>query len=77
MKKLLLRIMFVVLGISFTAMPSWAEPERIEIKNGQKRLKEKSAEAQIKNMDLKNIEDPEARMAIGEILNYLNLQAKK
>ncbi len=55
----------------------WAAPERLSLKEPAKRVKERAAKAQIKGMDLQNIEDPEARRAIREILNYLNLQARQ
>ena len=65
-----------VLAVSGIAPKAWAEPERLSLKDPAKRVKERGAEAQIKTIDLQNIEDPEARRAIREILNYLNLQAK-
>ena len=54
----------------------YAKPERVEIKKADQHTKEKAAKGQIKNIDLRNIEDPEARKAIREIMNYLNLNTK-
>lgn len=69
--------LFLVLGSWFLAPFSFAKPERLEIKEASHRMNEKAAKAQIKNINLKNIEDPEARKAIQQIFNYLNLQSQK
>lgn len=66
-------VMFLLCGLTV----SKAEPQRIPIKTANKMAKEHSAKAQLKNINLQDIEDPVARRAIGEILNYLNLQSKK
>ncbi len=71
---LILASCILLLAFSVSA---FAEPERLKIKDGQKRNKELSAQSQIKNVYLKKIQDPEARKAIGELFNYLNLQTKK
>lgn len=73
-KKIVIGI--IVLGM-FANSTVFAKPERLQIKDANKRAKEHAAKAQIRNIDLKNIEDPEARRAIREILNYLNLQTQK
>ncbi len=70
-------ILFLMFLFSLTASFASAAPERLQVKAADKRVKERASKAQIKNIELRNIEDPEARKAIGEILNYLNLQAKK
>jgi len=68
----------ILLGIFFMGNPVLhAEPERIEIKRPDKKLKERVAISQINNIDLRDIEDPAARKAIQEILNYLGLQSHK
>ena len=54
-----------------------AKPERLLVKSEQKRNKEKNSKNVIKNIKVGNIEDPEARKAIKEILNYLELPYKK
>ena len=77
MKTKLLFACSLLLATCYLVPPAFAKPERIEIKEAGKRIKERGAEAQIKTIDLQNIEDPEARRAIREILNYLNLQAKQ
>ena len=74
MKRKILWMMIVSMGM-FGILNAWAAPERMVIKDSAKRTKEHAAKNQIKNIDLRNIEDPEARRAIREILNYLNLQA--
>lgn len=52
-----------------------AEPQRISIKKvGES--KDSAAAARIKQIDVEDIEDPTARKAISEILNYLNLKSK-
>ena len=51
-----------------------AAPERLQIKDSQKRTKEQAAVAQIKSINVDDIEDPAARKAIKEILNYLGLK---
>ena len=77
MKTISVWSLVVLLGMAAIVPAAWAKPERLQIKEANKRAKEHVARTQIKNIDLRNIEDPEARKAIGEILNYLNLQAKK
>ena len=73
-----IRVTGLVLAIwMFGACVSYAAPERIAIKNAKQAAKERSSKAALKNVDLEDIEDPAARKAIGEILNYLNLQSKK
>ena len=74
-----MKIMAALLVISIMAgLPvAIAKPERLMLKDSVKKSKERVAAAQIKNMDLRDIEDPAARKAIQEILNYLSLQAKK
>jgi hypothetical protein len=72
------RMAVVVLILnSLWAVAAFAAPERIAIKKDAKAAKQKAAINQIKNMDLRDIEDPAARKAIGEILNYLDLPAQK
>ncbi len=66
-------MVFLMMGLSLAQ----AAPERILIKKTEKATKERQAKAQIKNIDLEDIEDPAAKQAIGAILNYLNLQSKK
>ena len=66
-----------ILAVSLMIPASWAAPKRIEIKTTSRKIKEGAARAQIKNINLQNIEDQAARKAIQEILNYLNLTAKK
>ncbi len=72
MKKMILWFLFAML----ITVNAWAKPERIAIKEAGKHAKEKAAKAQMKNIDLKNIEDPEARRAIRELYNYLDLKTK-
>ena len=69
-------ILFAVLALSLMTLTALAEPERIEIKKAAHRAREGAAQTQIRNIDLRKIADPEARKAIGEIMNYLNLQSK-
>ena len=66
-----------IMGISMVggASAAWAAPERMQIKEEGRRVKEDTAKAHLKNINLNNIEDPEARKAIAEILSYLNLKA--
>ena len=73
----LLRMLSIMLIMTALMPVGWAKPEQLRIKDPAKRMKQKSAEGQLKNIDLQNIEDPEARKAIGEILNYLNLETKR
>jgi len=75
--KFLHLLLFLVLGSWLPVPVSFAKPERFEIKKAEHRSKERAAKSQIKNIDLRSIEDPEARRAIREILNYLNLPSQK
>lgn len=67
---------FILAVLLLCAQTVFAAPQHFEIKKTDMKKKQETAKAQIKNIDLKNIEDPEARKAIREILNYLNLKAK-
>ena len=53
-----------------------AAPERISIKSPEKATEEKMAVAQLKTVDLQDIEDPAAKKAIEQILNYLGLKSQ-
>lgn len=74
--KFLSAVLVLVLGTWFSVSAAMAKPERLAIKKAEHRVKEKNARSRIKNIDLRNIKDPEARKAIREILHYMNLQAK-
>ena len=65
-----------MLGMMVISQFAWAKPERMLIQDPNRKARENTAKAQIKNVNLKNIEDPEARKAIREILNYLNVDAR-
>ena len=75
MNKKIAGMLLMVLMLSASSL--WAKPERLQVKDPGQRVKENSAKAQLKNIDLQKIEDPEARKAIREILNYLNLQTQR
>ena len=65
--------LLILIGMAGTVLTASAEPERLLIKNTQTRTKELTAVAQIKSISLQDIEDPAARKAIQQILNYLGL----
>ena len=69
-------ILFLLVSVMVLGGSAYAKPERLEIKHPGRKAKEQTAKAQIKNIRLQNIEDPEARKAIREILNYLNLSGQ-
>ena len=75
MKTMILAAAFFLTVVSL-APAVLAKPEQIRIKDPNKSIKERNAKAQIKNVNLQNIEDPEARRAIREIMNYLDLKTK-
>ena len=54
-----------------------AAPQRVSIKDPQNRASQRTAVAQLKDIDLEDIEDPAAKRAITQILNYLGLQTQK
>ena len=72
----LMATIFLTFSLGVFAPSLFAKPVHLPIKKAQQKSQEKAAKAQIKNIDLQNIEDPEARKAIREIFNYLNLSAK-
>ena len=74
MKKTISTILFILL-VSSPVLH--AAPERMVLKDSKKAAKEKISRAAIRNINLEDIEDPAAKRAIGEILNYLNLQSQK
>ena len=68
---------FLLLSLFLSQQTLYAAPERMIIKDSAKVAKENASRAALKNIAIGDIEDPTARKAIGEILNYLNLQSKK
>lgn len=54
-----------------------AAPEHIVVKAPDRAVKERTARTALKTVDVRDIEDPAARKAIREIMNYLNLEYKK
>lgn len=68
---------FLLAIFTIGASVASAAPEHITIKNSDKAAKERIAKTQIKNINLQDIEDPAARKAIQEIVNYLDLQSQK
>ena len=73
MKKWFAGILLMVCMLGASAL--YAAPERIAIKDAAKNAKERTATAQIRAIDLRDIEDPAARKAIREIINYLDLKS--
>jgi hypothetical protein len=69
-------MMGLVVGCLLLAPGAYAAPERIVIKKESVRAKENVAKDSLKRLDLQQIDDPDARQAIREILSYLNLQTK-
>ncbi len=69
-------ILIVVLALMLPVSSAFAKPEKIQIKGKGRQSREVTARERMKNMDLRNIEDPEARRAIREILVYLDLPYK-
>ena len=70
-KKICLIVSGVVLITGFLSGVLYAKPERKEIKAESRREKERIAKEDIRKINLQRIEDPEARKAIGTILDYL------
>ncbi len=68
---------FLAVAMAGAAQVVNAAPERIAIKKPEQAAKQRAAQAQIKAIDLEDIEDPAAKRAIQEIFNYLGLQARK
>ena len=75
MKKIGILVLAGFLGLG--ASVSFAAPEVIAIKDRQKSAKEKTARARLKNISISEIEDPAARRAIQQIVNYLGLETQK
>lgn len=55
----------------------YAKPERFEIKSEARRTKEERAKAGVKKVNWAKIQDPEARKAIQELVDYLGLSAQQ
>ena len=60
-----------------TAEVAFAKPERKAIKSKARKSREVNAKKEVKKIRLKKIQDPEARKAIRQIMNYLDLPIKK
>ncbi len=67
----------LMMSLMMATDPLWAAPQRLGVKTTELRGKQKTARTQLKTINLQNIEDPEARRAIREILNYLNLETQE
>ena len=76
MKECISKILLVVLLLSGVSTAN-AAPERLAIKNADRTAKERLAKTQIKTVNLQDIEDPAARRAIQQIMNYLGLETQK
>ena len=71
------KILFLLLAAVLISGTAYAKPEQLRVKSENRRVKEKAARNQLKAVQLNAIEDPEARKAIREILNYLDLSYQK
>lgn len=76
MKKIF-SVSLILICLLANSLVSYARPERIGLKKPDKINKENLAKTQLTKMDLADIEDPAARKAIEQILNYLGLTSKK
>lgn len=75
MKKTILGLMLLMILSGQQVLH--AAPERMAIKDAAKAAKQNDSRAALKKIDVNDIEDPAARKAIAEILNYLDLPSKK
>lgn len=67
---------FAVVMLIAMPLASFAKPEAIAIKNSARNQKERMARRNLERLDLGQIQDPAAKKAIREILNYLNLSTQ-
>jgi len=65
-------LMLFVCQICLTS-PTFAEPERMQLKTAEQKAKRELAKTEAKSIKLSRIQDPEARKAIKAILTDLNL----
>ena len=65
------------IALCIASQTAFAKPERMHLKAQGKKTKEQAAQAVTKNIRVGDIEDPTARKAIQEILNYLEMPYKK
>lgn len=70
-------LVFALVSCFLFLSSAYAKPERISLKADQRKQKEVAAKSVLKNIRVGDIEDPAARKAIIEILNYLELPYKK
>lgn len=71
-------VFFLALGpLTLGQGGALAKVERVSMKSPERKVEQKLARQNLRNIDLKRIEDPEARKAIREILRYLKLNAKQ
>lgn len=71
-------LIFMLTAASFLAspLPADAKPERIMIKNRKVKDAQAAAKGNLRQINTAAIKDPNAKRAIREILNYMDLQAK-
>ncbi len=74
MKKIFLILIALII---VSNSPAFAKPERLQMETSDKRTAKRSAKQALKTVDVQSIKDPEARKAIKQILNYLNLQSAR
>ena len=68
---------FLLLVSCFLApASSYGRPEHFELKSKTHKARESQAQANLKNVKVSAIQDPEARRAIQEILNYLGVSTQ-
>ena len=69
--KTFLMLLFVVSLVTCHLSLAFAAPQRIQIQTDAKKQQKAAAKSRINALRLADIEDPAARKAITEILNYL------
>ena len=66
-------IALTLVSLILSAAPLLAAPERLELKSGKQKSREVLAKSKVKTIQSSRIQDPEARKAVQEILNYLGM----
>ena len=64
---------FSCLLLLVSCFSAFAAPERISLKSDKQKTRETLAKSKAKQVQVSRIEDPEARKAIQEIMNYMGL----
>lgn len=76
-RKVNISLLIIVVALLSIPCTLYAAPKTIALKSDGVKQSQREAKANLKQIDLQKIQDPEVRKAVKEILRYLKLETKK